>query len=290
MATFRLLKSEVKPLTPDLATEFRDMDPSPTERDINPTRIKHLREKAEAGQLVTFHWARARMGDQVLRVNGQHSSNMLSEMNGSFPKGLYVHLDDYEVDGPEGLGLLFRQFDDKKSARSSLDVSGAFQNLYPALQPVNKKVGKLALDGYVWHCRTIEGTPVPSGDSVYSLFNEQRLHPFILWLNDVFSIKTPELARVPVVAAMYATFTANEAEARNFWAQVAAGGKEYDDNAPSTILDGWLKSAKEEKLKEPLKPGEFYQGCIYAWNAYREEKSIKDIRHDTRKSWLNPIG
>lgn len=290
MATFRLLKSEVKPLTRDLAEAFRTMEPSPTERDLNPSRLKHLREKADAGQLVSFHWARAKMGNKLLRVNGQHSSNMLCDLNGSFPDGLFVHLDEYEVDGPAGLGLLFRQFDDRKSGRSSGDVSGAFQNLEPALQGANKRIAKLAIDGYAWYARTLEGIPVPSGDAVYSLFNEQRLHPFVLWLNDVFSMKTPEMARVPVVAAMYATFIANETEARQFWSQVAAGGKEYEDNAPSTILDNWLKSAKEGSIKEPLKPGEFYQGCIYAWNAYREEKAIKDIRHDTRKSWLNPVG
>ena len=97
MATFKLLKSEVKPLTRELAAQFREMDPSPTERDLNPQRLKHLREKADAGLLVNFHWARARMGGKWLRMNGQHSSNVLCDLNGSFPDGLYAHLDDYEV-------------------------------------------------------------------------------------------------------------------------------------------------------------------------------------------------
>ena len=49
MASFKLLKSEVKPLTRELAVMFRDLEPSPTERELNPSRIKHLREKADAG-------------------------------------------------------------------------------------------------------------------------------------------------------------------------------------------------------------------------------------------------
>lgn len=57
MSSFKLLKSEVKPLTPELAAQFREMEPSPTERDLNPSRLKNLREKAEAGHLVTFQWA-----------------------------------------------------------------------------------------------------------------------------------------------------------------------------------------------------------------------------------------
>ncbi len=62
MPSFHLLKSEVKPITRELAKMFHDMKPSPTERDINPARIAMLQKKAEAGLLVTFHWATAKMG------------------------------------------------------------------------------------------------------------------------------------------------------------------------------------------------------------------------------------
>lgn len=229
------------------------------------------------------------MGDKVLRMNGQHSSNVLCELNGSFPKGLYAHIDQYEVDGPQGLALLFRQFDDRKSGRTAGDVAGAFQMLEPALHGVAKPIGKLGVEGTAWYRRTIEGVPVGTGDVQYTLFNEPGLHSFLLWLNELFSIKTPELKKVQVVAAMYATFIKNAEEAKKFWDEVARGGREYEDNAPSTVLDNWLKAAKEGDLKEDLKPAQFYQGCIYAWNAYREEKSLKDIKADTRKSWLNPI-
>lgn len=154
---------------------------------------------------------------------------------------------------------------------------------------VAKPIGKLGVEGTAWYRRTIEGVPVGTGDVQYTLFNEPGLHSFLLWLNELFSIKTPELKKVQVVAAMYATFIKNAEEAKKFWDEVARGGREYEDNAPSTVLDNWLKAAKEGELKEDLKPAQFYQGCIYAWNAYREEKSLKDIKADTRKSWLNPI-
>jgi hypothetical protein len=56
---FELVKSEVLPLTPDLARQFKDMDPSPTERDLNPARLKMLRDKADKGLLITFNWSTA---------------------------------------------------------------------------------------------------------------------------------------------------------------------------------------------------------------------------------------
>jgi hypothetical protein len=288
MATFHLLKSEVKPLTREIAKQFAEMTPSPTERDLNPQRLRMLQNKAENGELVTFHWATAKLGDKRLRMNGQHSSTMLTGLNGEFPEGLYVHLDDYEVDDEIGLAALFRQFDDRKSGRSASDVAGAYQGLFPDLQPVPKAIAKLGVEGIGWWRRFVEGAPVPSGDDLYKMFHEPGIHPFLVWLGSLFSIKTPELRKAQVVAAMYATFNANQAEAERFWERVAAGGMEYEDNHPTTILDAWLKAAKEGTLKDELKPAQFYQGCIYAWNAYREEKPIKDIKADTKKSWYTP--
>jgi len=48
---FRLINSKVEPLTKEFAEYFRDLEPSPTERELNPSRLAHLRAKADAGQL-----------------------------------------------------------------------------------------------------------------------------------------------------------------------------------------------------------------------------------------------
>jgi hypothetical protein len=73
-------------------------------------------------QLIAFNWAVAKIGDKEYRVNGQHSSAVLSELNGEFPQGLKVHMDTYEVDSNDGLALLFRQFDSRKSGHTPTDV------------------------------------------------------------------------------------------------------------------------------------------------------------------------
>lgn len=284
---FNLVKSEVVDLTPELAHQFREMDASPTERDLNPSRVKHLLAKAEHQKLVTFHWVVANYGGREVRMNGQHSSTMLCQLNGAFPKGLKVHLDTFKVDSKEDLADLFQQFDDRKSGRSPGDVAGAFQGLYEPLKDVPKASAKLAIDGVVWYRRTIDGTPVPGGDGAYALFREEGLHAFVRWVGDVFDIKTPEMKKVQIVSAMYATFVANEGAARTFWQQVARGGVEYEDNAPATVLDAWLKAiaTKEQRTVIKLKPANFYQGCVYAWNAFREDKQLKDIKHDPKKGF-----
>jgi hypothetical protein len=280
---FSLISSETKPLTPDLAERFKAMLPSPTEREFDPARAKMLREKAEAGQLIAFNWAVAKVGDKEYRVNGQHSSKVLADLNGQFPQGLKVHMDTYKVDTMDGLALLFRQFDARKSGRTPMDVSGAYQGLYTDLAGVARGAAKLAVEGVAWYDKHIEGLPAPKGDDVFTLFGKTGLHPFIRWVGEVFSIKTPELKRQTIVAAMYGTFEKNEAEARKFWSEVSRGGVEFEDNHPTSVLDAFLKSAFEDKRKMELKAGNFYQASIYAWNAYREGKSTTSVKYDTKK-------
>jgi hypothetical protein len=60
---------------------------------------------------------------------------------------------------------------------------------------------------------------------------------------------------------------------------------EFEDNHPSTVLDAFLKSAIEDKRKLDLKPGNLYQAAVYAWNAYREGKTITGVKHDTKKGF-----
>jgi hypothetical protein len=219
---FRLVNAEVKDLTSEMAEQFRNLEASPTERSLDQSRIKHLREKAEAGQLVTFSWSTAKLGSRTLRMNGQHSSNMLCGLNGNFPKNLKVHLDTYEVDTPEALAILFRQFDDRKSGRTPGDVSGAYQGLYTTLQDVPRASAKLAAEGVAYYRTKVEGLPAPGGDDRYSLFGETDLHSFYRWIGELITIKTPELKRLNIVAAMFGTFCKNESEARSFGPKLLA--------------------------------------------------------------------
>jgi hypothetical protein len=280
---FRLVKSETKPLTLDMAERFRNLMPSPTERGFDEARAKMLREKTAAGQLIAFNWATAKLGDKEYRMNGQHSSAVLCELDGSFPDGLKVHLDSYEVDDKEGLALLFRQFDNRKSGRTPTDVAGAYQGLYEALKDVPRSAAKLAVEGANWYRRAVEGLPAASGDDVYTLFGDTSLHSFVRWIGEVFSVKTPELRRMMIVGAMYGTFVTNETEARKFWREVSRGGVEFEDNHPTTVLDGFYKAIIEDKKKLDLKPANLYQAAVYAWNAFREDKTISNVKFDTKK-------
>ena len=192
---FALIKSEVRPLTMELATKHLNTTPSPTEREINPLRTKHLTEKIKAGHAVPFHWATAKLGETIYRMNGQHSSKALTDLNGAFPEKLVVHFDEYSVDTRDDMAVLFRQFDDRKSSRTPSDVAGAYQGLYDNLSDVTRPVAKLGLEGYGWWSKNVEGLPVPAGDDLYTMFANTNLHDFLHFLAEIYSIKTPEMKR-----------------------------------------------------------------------------------------------
>jgi hypothetical protein len=81
---------------------------------------------------------------------------------------------------------------------------------------VNRGAAKLAVEGVAWFDKHVEGLPAPKGDDIYTLFGKTSLHSFIKWVGDLFTIKTPELRRQTIVAAMYGTFENNEDQARRF--------------------------------------------------------------------------
>jgi hypothetical protein len=121
-------------------------------------------------------------------------------------------------------------------------------------------------------------------DAGFKVIDANGQHSFIRWVGeDIFTIKTPELKRRTIVAAMYGTFEKNESEARKFWKEVSGGGVEFDEAHPTTVLDAFLKSVVEEKKKLELKPTNFYQASIYAWNASREGKTFTSVKYDTKK-------
>lgn len=288
-AAFKLMKSETVPLTDDLLKEFSELPGGPTERIFKEARVAHLKDKVMSGAAIPFIWAIAELDGEKFRVNGQHSSTMLKNLDGERPKGLMVHLDHYEVDDRYGLVRLFRQFDDRKSQRDPSDVAGAYQMMEDALEKLDRKISKLAVEGIAWFDWNVNAVKTLVGDDRYSLFHEPAIHPFLVWVGTIYDLKTKELEQTAVVAAMWATWQKSTDAAKEFWKIVAHGGDLGNEDHPTTMLDDWLKAAKAKNAKAP-KPGEFYNGCVHAWNAYRKgEKSLTKIKSDTSKGFLEVL-
>jgi hypothetical protein len=282
-AHFKLIDSETVDVTPQLAAEFANMAASATERDLKTKRLSYLRDAVLGGTAIAFTWTKAKVtaSGKTFRVNGHHSSNMLAGLNGEFPEGLKAHIDTYEVPDDTTLGLLFQQIDSRQSARTVDDISGAYQGLQPDLVDVPKFAGRKAIDGYVWYQKNKVGNDVPGGDERFALFFESKLHPFIKMTGRILSVKTPEFI-TPVIGAMYGAFERDAHETEKFYGDVAKQGGGNEDQHPAAVLDAWLIEARDQKENKP-KEQETYYACAYAWNAFRNSKSIDRIPKFNKK-------
>lgn len=279
--SFKLLKSETQTLTPEYLSWFLALEDSPLERNIKQSRIDFLREKAAAKHVVPFHWVTARPSwndHSLVRINGHHSSTMLSKLP-SLDPGWSVHYDEFEVDKPEDMALLFRQLDARQSARSAIDVCASYQGLCAELKTTPTDIVKLGTEAVFWFFQNSIGTMrnIKGDDRYQYLIDHPEIHRFLIWIGEkIYSVKTPELKRAPIAAALFGTFEHAEEDAREFWASVAKGGGMDDDN-PAAILDEWLKATLSKDKLARLKPANFWNACVYAWNAFRDERGISSI-------------
>ena len=272
--SLELVQSETVDLTPQLAQEFASMTPSPTERESSASRKRFLEKEHDAERFKAVHWVKAELNGTTYRMNGQHSAGMLVDLNGTFPQQAKAHIDTYKVERPEDLALLFRTFDSRNSARSALDVSGAYQGLVSEVAEVDRRLAKMALSGITWFLKLIIKRPVPGGDDVFDLFAETEYHPFILFYGNTCTprSKTQELQAAPVAAAMYGTFLKNEEQARVFWPAVALNNA-ADDSDPAQLLSAQLVEVREN-LDVRWGPRTYYAKCVKAWNAFLQGKQI----------------
>lgn len=265
-----------------MAEKHASMQHSPTERDLDPKHVEELARRIKAGLAIPFCWATVKYNGKTFRMNGQHSSNAMMAAGEGLPDKVVIHFDQYEADTPEGMAVLFRQFDSRISSRTPLEVAGAYQGLVIALEKVNRKHGKMGVEGIAWYQRSIEKLPVQNGDDLYEMFLKPVYHPFLRWLDEVLSIKTPELKHKPIIGAMYATYITSESGAQEFWSHVAKGNL-TDDDDPRSVLSATLVEIKEAKGVERPAPAEFYAKCVKAWNAFRAGEKVRSLNVNTKK-------
>jgi hypothetical protein len=279
---FKHLTTTTKELTPELAREFRDMQASPTERALVERHVAHLRAKIVADQMIPFEWAYVIYKGVRIRINGQHSSNALCQLDaeGKFPVGAKVTINEYYAETLDDVVALFRQIDDRQSARTLTDIAGAYQGRVEALRSADRVAAKLAVEAIIWYNKYVEKVPTPEGDDKYSLFNDTIYHAFILWHASLGNRKSPEMRITSVVSAMYATFSVNPGAAKEFWTKVGVD-LEFNDVHPAIVLTDWLREVRVTKGKKK-RPGEYYQACLYAWNAYRRGVSLRSMRFTTK--------
>jgi len=270
-----------KPLTKGLAIEFAGMEPMPGERDVNPSRMNHLRAVLDEGLFhgVDWHYASDLKTGRRYRIDGQHSSKMLADSMLPAEKvpNVLATVTEWETDSlDDDAYFLFEQFNCNWSSRTPADVMGVGISGFPDLAGVVpkpflvsvaqgfsnwiKKRNEQAHAGYERRRKkakdasapTAEKTPKTRELSIYFRDGERRR--FALWAYGM--TKTPMgqdvkhvylFRQAGVIAEMYDSWKKNQESTTLFWTWVLNTSHPDPDDPTRVLADALLERKSASK-------------------------------------------
>ena len=254
------------PLTRDLASQFASMERWSGERPLKPRRVSELKNKIERGLFHSPEWAVAFLNGKQYRMNGQHSSHALVESNGSFPNNLVVKIEEFSVDSENELGELFAQFD--TGGRSSNDITGAGTILLKDI-PIRARTALASGMFYALSDFSKNGTAEQRVSAIHSD------HEFARWAAS--NMTAPHIARVPVFAAAFMMWRANQSACREFWRLVASEEYPAPFHATRTVARELRDLRSKRKSTSAAK--EVCGRCVSGWNAWREGREVRYTKY-----------
>lgn len=218
-----LAETKTAPVSVALARIFRDMKPIDRERSLKLNRLQKLHERIKTYGALPFRWQCARIVslNETVRINGQHSSYLITQHPELITDKMVVLLDEYICDTEEDVANLYSQIDSSDSARTQGEI-----NISTAAS-----VGLGDCDKYVVNLSITALSMEKWGDSYRNQLKEARAilikenSEFVRFFDSIKSeINSRQwtlLRRVPVVRAILATWRIDVDACFAFWLLVA---------------------------------------------------------------------
>lgn len=265
----REIGKTTKDLTPELAQWMSSLPSLPGDRNREGPkgrhRIEYLFSQLRDGKFHGPNWATVLVNGVLYRVNGGHSSLMLCECNGHFPKGLQVCIQEFACDTIIEAADLFNEFDTQVGARTKPEQTNANARIYAELDSISTKAVGDAVKGIGTALTLAHGVRVSHDDRLRLIHSNQD---FIVWCNRF--IVRRGMQRAGTVAAMYLMFKKNKDLAAQFWTMVVDESHPVNTH-PTRKLAMFLRDcAADGNKKSKWSTKAFMVKAIHAWNAYRK--------------------
>lgn len=269
---------KTQPITTALAKKFAEMDPAPDDRPLSEARMMVYRKLINDGVFRPVQWAMAYCKETggTYRINGKHTSTLMAGMN-PLPDGLYAVVEIYECDDLRDVSRLYSTYDSKLQSRTVSDINRSFAACVNELSGVHKRVID-RVPSAVWYSRMQEGmkslTPQERAEALLEHSD------FAVWLDKLVEstgVRCGHMRRMPVVAAIFATYQKAPRLALEFWTAVRDETGPKPD-LPDRKLARWLilnssnvSGSRAAGARYRVKDREFFVKCLHAWNAWRED-------------------
>lgn len=278
-------------VTQALAIKFRDMDPVPHDRPLNPKRVEAYRKMLAVGLFRPVQWATVHCNEtqSTYRVNGKHTSSLFAEYE-ELPQVIHATIEHYHCDDLDDVARLYATFDSRTQVRTTNDINRAFAAIDPELSELPTKIINLCVTALAYFKHGDNYCKVPAAERAECLLDDYN-KAFVAWVHELLGSSsnkdaTKLLWRSPVVAAMHACYTKSRRDANEFWLAVR-DGTGSTPRTPDRLLNRFLLSkvvisgganANSRKKSEIVSPREMYVKCLHAWNAWRRDTAT-DLKY-----------
>lgn len=276
--SWKLLSSpKTTKVTKAIVKEFADMEPAPRDRPLSERRVEVYKKIAEQGGFRPLTWASAKCGEtgSVYRVNGKHTSTMLSRLD-KLPDDLYVTVDRYYCDELDDVAKLYATFDSRLQSRNTADINRSFASCVPELGEVAARTINLVVSGIAFHQYGTDYSRLQPAERAEALLEH---HGFAVWAHNLFGHSdntNPHMKRVAVFAAMFGSYCVSKSDAEKFWVAVMEETG-TSPNLPDRKLARFLllyhskkASGSDKSARYRVTDKEYYVKCVHAWNAWRK--------------------
>lgn len=278
-------------VTQSLAMRFRDMDPVPQDRALNPKRLEAYRKMLSAGLFRPVQWATVYCSETqaTYRVNGKHTSNLFAEY-AELPQPIHATIEHYHCDDLDDVARLYATFDSRTQVRTTNDINRAFAAVDRDLEMLPTKIINLCVTGVCYSRHGDNWKNLGAAQRAECLL-EDETKIFAVWVHDILKSNNESsrhLWRGPVVAAMYDTFRKSRKASSEFW-MAARDGTGATPKTPDRVLHrflltkvvshGGLNTGSRSSSKGALCGArEMYVKCLHAWNAWRRDTTT-DLKY-----------
>lgn len=266
----------VKKLTHALCNEFREMQPAPGDRRLDDRRVNRHKQSISKGRFRPCVWAtvHCKETNQTYRVNGKHTSTVMSELNGEL-KHHFAVIERYEADTLLDVADLYATFDSRDTLRTTGDINRSYSHSIEAIADVDSNTINLSVTAIAIATWGINYSAVRPESRAELLEANQD---FVLWMNDMLhgcaSADRRAIRRSPVASAMYKTWRKDKKAAHTFWTLVRDGSGDKH-TSPDRKLHKFLLTACVNSPNgghvgsERCTQREMHVKCLHAWNAWR---------------------